>query len=90
MVSIDLDKLKKALSKPSKEEQEALDKAKSAMRDPYQMCKQYGDPVVFRECIQFYVDQNEQLAKGKIPTSAKKPQQSTPKKESPAPQAPTP
>ena len=30
-----------------------------AKREPYSMCKQYQDPVIFQECIKFYVDQNE-------------------------------
>ena len=32
-----------------------------AKRDPYGMCKQYADPVIFQECIKFYADQNEKI-----------------------------
>ena len=43
------------LFKPKpKEEQPAPPKPKK--RDPYALCKQYEDPIIFKECIQFYVD----------------------------------
>ena len=51
-------------------------KPKPATRNPYTMCKQYEDPVVFQECIKFYVDQNEQIQKGivhKAPQTTQKP-----------------
>ena len=42
---------------------------KANKRDPYSMCQQYEDPVIFKECIKFYVDQNKQIDSGKTPTA---------------------
>ena len=49
--------------KPKPKKEPAPPKPKK--RDPYALCKQYDDPTIFKECIQFYVDQNEQLDKPK-------------------------